>query len=426
LLARTDTEARPGDGADAGASGDGDPLRGRRFLIVSAPFGPFSRHLAAELRRRGASVTRVLFNAGDLMDWGGDHAIRFQQGPEAWPEAFRALANDGFTDILTFGEGGPYNRAVLDQAASARANVWVLENGYFRPHWITVERNGVNARSNLPRSADGYPAPPPEEPPFQPAGRILPAHVVNLSLYHLIQLPGRPLFPRYGKPYTQPAWKQCAGHIWRFIRLRFTPRSHADAARIAARGPFFLVCLQREGDAQLLAYSAFKSNAEFMARVFDSFAAHADPADRLVVKNHPLDPGLIDLKRQTLRLAAERGLAGRVDFIDGGLLAQLCRASRGMVVNNSTAALSALGFGTPVKVLGDAFFDFEGLTDQKPLDAFWAAPTPADHDLFVRFRAHVMARTQVNGNYHDRSMRDLTIRNLTDFLARRIAETHDA
>src|SRR5690606_8933097 len=156
------------------------------------------------------------------------------------------------------------------------------------------------------------------------------------------------------------------------------------------------------------------------------FAASAEPGDRLVVKNHPLDPGLIDLKRQTLKLAAERGLAGRVDFIDGGLLAQLCRASRGMVVNNSTAALSALGFGTPVKVLGDAFFDFEGLTDQKPLDRFWADPTPADHDLFVRFRGHVMARTQVNGNYHDRSMRELTIRNLTDFLARRIAETHDA
>ena len=37
-------------------------------------------------------------------------------------------------------------------------------------------------------------------------------------------------------------------------------------------------------------------------------------------------------------------------------LSQLCRASKGMVVNNSTAALSALGFGAPVKVLGKAFF----------------------------------------------------------------------
>lgn len=419
MLAKTDTGIDSSSESDGVARDETAPLTGRRFLIVSAPFGSFSREFAIELRRRGAEVVRVLFNAGDLLDWGSANAIRFTEGPEAWPEAFRRLAGEGWTDVLTFGEGGPYNRPVLDQAAAVSPDVWVLENGYFRPHWITIELNGVNARTGLPRTAAGYPEPAPEEPPFTPAGRILPAHVVNLSLYHLIQLPGRPLFPRYGKPYAEPAWKQCAGHIWRFARLRFTSPRHADADRIRARGPFFLVCLQREGDAQLLAYSGLKSNAAFMARVFDSFAVNAAAGDRLVVKNHPLDPGLINLKRQTLKLAAERGLAGRVDFIDGGLLAQLCRASKGMVVNNSTAALSALGFGTPVKVLGDAFFDFEGLTDQKPLDAFWGDPVPADHDLFVRFRAHVLARTQVNGNYHDRSMRQLTIRNLADFLARR-------
>ena len=103
----------------------------------------------------------------------------------------------------------------------------------------------------------------------------------------------------------------------------------------------------------------------------------------------------------TRRLAVERGLTGRVDFIDGGNLAQLCRASRGMVVNNSSAALSALGFKTPVKVMGDAFFDFEGLTDQQGLDGFWREPKAPDADLFTRFRAHVIAWSQVNGNYHE-------------------------
>ena len=104
---------------------------------------------------------------------------------------------------------------------------------------------------------------------------------------------------------------------------------------------------------------------------------------------------------RTLRLAREHGLEGRVDFIDGGNLAALCRASQGMVVNNSSAALSSLGFHTPVKVMGDAFFDFEGLTDQKPLDDFWRAPEAPDSDLFTRFRAHVIAQSQVNGNFHE-------------------------
>lgn len=391
-------------------------LHQRRFLIVSAPFGPFSRHLAALLRAEGAVVDRVLFNAGDLLDWGRRHAVWFRSEPAEWPAELERIA-PGYTDILLFGEAGPYNQAVIDRIPALQASVWVLENGYFRPHWITLERNGVNARTNLPRSAEGYRPPAPKEPPFTPAGTILPHHVIRLSNYHLIQLPGRLLFPKFRKPYTQPAWLQCAGHILRYARLKLTPRRACETDAIAARGPFMLAGLQREGDVTLLRYSAYPDNESFLAVVLDSFAAEAPAGLRLVVKNHPLDPGLIDQGAQVRRMARERGLADRVDFIDGGNLATLCRASRGLVVNNSTAALAAAGFGTPVKVLGDAFFDFEGLTDQQPLDDFWASPSAPDPDLFARFREHVLHRTQINGSYHDPKLRDFTARKVVSALA---------
>ena len=51
--------------------------------------------------------------------------------------------------------------------------------------------------------------------------------------------------------------------------------------------------------------------------------------------------------------------------------------------------------------MGDAFFDFDGLTDQQPIDAFWSAPQAPDTALFTRFRAHVIAQSQVNGNFHE-------------------------
>src|SRR5690606_517526 len=163
---------------------------------------------------------------------------------------------------------------------------------------------------------------------------------------------GRLLFPRYRHHYSAPPWRQCLGHVRRYLGLGVRPRRASDADRLRAKGPFFIACLQRDGDAQLLRYSDIHDNLAFLARVMDSFAAAAPANSRLVVKNHPLDPGLINLAREPRRMAEARGLTGRVDFIDGGNLAQLCRASEGMVVNNSSAALSALGFGTPVKVLG--------------------------------------------------------------------------
>ncbi|MCG2664380.1 capsular biosynthesis protein [Brevundimonas sp.] len=375
-------------------------LAGRRFLIVSAPFGGFGVALARTLEARGATVQRMIFNAGDALNWRRAGGVVFKAAAEVWAERLAEVAAD-FTDLLLFGEGGPYNRAVLSATEGLDARVWVLENGYFRPDWITVELNGVNASSGLPRFRDGYPAPEPVLPDPIPVGRILPHHVVNITAYHLVQTLGAFLFPRHANHYTASPLSQCLGHVRRYLGLAARRASENDVDVIAARGEFFIVCLQREGDAQLLRYSQYADNTAFLAKVMTSFAAHAPRNARLVVKNHPLDPGLIDLAAVTRRLVIERGLQGRVDFIDGGNLAQLCRASQGMVVNNSSAALSALGFHTPVKVLGDAFFDFEGLTDQQALDDFWSAPQAPDPALFTRFRAHVIAQSQVNGNFHE-------------------------
>lgn len=405
----------PSAGADPDASdapSDAIPgLTGRRFLIISAPFGAYSRKLAAVLRDNGAVVRRMIFNAGDLLDWGSRDAVKFRRGGDAWPHALAGLA-ENYTDLILFGEAGIYNQTVLEQAERLKASVWVIENGYFRPHWVTMERNGVNARSTLPRSADGYPAPAPREPPFQEAGTILPHHVWNLALYHTVQVAGRVLFPRYVRPYTRHALVQAGGHAWRYLKLRFASPLSTDTDVIAGRGPFFIACLQREGDTTLLRYSDYPTNTAFLEHVMADFAAFAPSEARLVVKNHPLDPGLINYSGVVRRLARTHGLTGRVDFIDGGNLAALCRASQGMVVNNSTAALSAIGFGTPVKVLGQAFFDFEGLTDPQPLSGFWNDARRPDHDLYVRFREHVLHRTQINGSYHNPAMQDVTARRM--------------
>ncbi len=467
------------------ARGSATDLSSRRFLIVTAPFGPFGRVLAGELEARGARVLRMIFNIGDLVYWRRKGGLTFDGDVRDWPAHLAGLvATHGLTDLIVFGEGGPYNQAVLTRAAELKAlaaeaggegrgtsdadpidgrspgqdaidritrdgdrketsrhsplatrhpdlrepvgsgaasaahdraqaarlrepsgsalRIWVLENGYFRPDWITVEQDGVNARSGLARHRSAYDPPIPEIVPARPVGRALPHHVANISWYHFLQFLVRPFaFRHYAQPYTTPAWLQCASHIRRYFGLMLRSSHEADARVIRARGPFFIACLQREGDAQLLRYSHYADNTAFLAEVLTSFAGHAPADARLVVKNHPLDPGLVDLRRMTRVLAIERGIADRVDFIDGGNLAQLCRASNGMVVNNSSAALSALGFKTPVKVLGQAFFDFDGLTDQQTIDAFWTNPRTPDPDLFIRFRAHVIQQTQVNGNYHE-------------------------
>jgi capsular polysaccharide export protein len=163
----------------------------------------------------------------------------------------------------------------------------------------------------------------------------------------------------YRYPYTVSIHGQVFGHTRRYAVSLATRKARArQAERVARLTPYFLVCLQREGDSQLMVHSELKTNRALMETVIASFAAHA-PADvRLVIKNHPLDPGLTDLEREA-------------------------------------------GFGTPVKLLGRAFFDIPGLVDQQPLEAFWSEPAKPDHDLFLRFRRRMSVQTQIYGSYHN-------------------------
>ena len=384
-----------------------DALAGRRFLIASTPFGPFSRNLADAIEAAGGAVQRLILNMGDWFDWrragGRVHREPFDAFRVALPDWI-----DEFTDVIVFGDTSPHARAVLDTACTRGLDTWVLENGYFRPDWITLERTGVNAGGCSPADPEAYASVQAREPRPVPVGRILPWHVTHISLYYFIELMGRRAFPHFRPEYEPPPWRQAFGHVGRALKSRRAATRRRIATILQGDLPFILVCLQRDGDSQLVRHSSLPTNAAFMAHVLDNFAGHAPTGLHLVVKGHPLDAGVTDMEAQTGRLAEASGVSARVHYLDGGALADLCRASRGLVVNNSSAALSALGFGTPVKVLGEAFFDMEGLTDTRPLDQFWSAPRAPDPDLFARFRTWVIDNTQINGGFHGPAVRRAT------------------
>ena len=151
-----------------------------------------------------------------------------------------------------------------------------------------------------------------------------------------------------------------------------------------------------------------------MTHVIANFASHAPSGHRLIFKNHPLDPGVEDLKNRCFSIARRHRISSRIAFLDGGAFAQLARASKGVVAVNSTAAYAAIGFGVPVKLLGRALFDIDGLTNSVPLEKFWTAPEPPDHELFVRFRSYLSERTQVYGSFHNPKHLDGTARRLVE------------
>src|ERR1051326_6328563 len=145
----------------------------RSFLLLQGPIGPLFWLLARRLRRAGHRVTRVLFNGGDRLFWRGPGAVAFRGSLEQWPDFLQdLLRRHAVTDIVLVGDCRPLHRAAVAAVRDRGVAVHVLEEGYLRPHCLTLEREGVNGFSRLLRTPAWFMAQAHAVPPW----RSLPAH----------------------------------------------------------------------------------------------------------------------------------------------------------------------------------------------------------------------------------------------------------
>jgi capsular polysaccharide export protein len=380
-------------------------LRGKRVLLLQGPVGPFFWRLARELRRAGAEVHKVNFNGGDCLFYPA-RALLWRGPAESWPEHFAALLERLRIDVvLLFGDCRPIHRAARDIAHGRGLSVGAFEEGYVRPNFVTFERFGVNGYSLVPRRPRFYTAlPRPLRAPESEVGNTFWWAALWATVYYLASAILFPLFHRYRhhRPLTLlEAWPWLRSG-WRKLTCAWTERSimHTLTGRLSRK--FFLVPLQLSSDSQVSEHSCFPSVAHFTRHVVSSFARHA-PADvTLVIKHHPLDRGYRDYRRLIRSLAREHGLSGRLLYIHDQHLPTLFDHMRGAVVINSTVGFSALTHGAPLKTLGVAIYDLEGLTFQGGLDEFWtaAASFRPDSDLLLRFRSYLIEQTQINGTFY--------------------------
>lgn len=383
----------------------------RSFLFLQGPASPAFARLGAALAEAGHGVRRVNFCGGDRAVWAagiGAGAVDFREAAAAWPDFLaHEMARCGTTDIVLFGDRRPLHAAAAAVAEARGAAIWSFDEGYLRPDWITLERGGNNGRSPLPRDPKEIRARaarlPEAAAPRQVSAGALGLMAARQAAYELANLAQRSRFPHWRTHRPQTALVEMRGWLRRVPALplrRAAARAVVQAAVAAELGPFFLFPLQVDSDFQIRAHSGFRSVAIALHAVLASFAAQAPRGTALLVKNHPLDNGLLDCGRLTAAIAAELGIGDRVHFIDGGHLPTLLAHAAGVVTVNSTVGLAALLRGRPVKALGRAIYNLPGLTSDASLDAFWRAPPPPDMALVQAFRRVVVAEAQINGSFH--------------------------
>jgi capsular polysaccharide export protein len=380
---------------------------GRSFLFLQGMATDFFGQLGQALQRGGHAVHRINFNAGDRLFWPLPDAIDFRGRAAEWPEFLTAiLVSRKVTDVILFGDCRPLHRQAIRVCRDLQLTVSVCEEGYLRPHWVTFERDGVNGHSTLPRNPDWYrdvsrSLPPLEPPPAIPSS--FRKRAWQDLIYNLTTLVLGPLYPHYQTHRPRHRMVEYAGWSWKMARRPWTRRRvAAELARITPQTRFFLFPLQLEGDTQIQLHSRSGSMLPVIRDVIDSFARHAAPGTALVVKEHPLDDGLIPWRHHVTEAATAAGVADRVIHLELGNIDQLTVAARGVVTVNSTTGTLALAVGTPVITLGTAIYDIPGLTHQGELSTFWTAPTPPDAALFAAFRQVLVSRCLLVGDFFSR------------------------
>ncbi|MEM9010868.1 MAG: capsular biosynthesis protein [Pseudomonadota bacterium] len=379
---------------------------GRVVLMLQGPSSFFFIKLARALRAEGAEVLRVALCPGDQLYWRRRHGpiLAYRGRAGDWPAYLRSvLARFGVTDLLCLGDGRESHRAAVEVARAAGVRVHIMEQGYLRPGWLTIEPDGTGGRSRLPRDAATIRAlaaqvAPRRTRPFQTS--FLEYSVLDVG-WNLANLLGAPvLFPHYRTHALDPPLREWSGWIGKAVRLpgRRAALRRAEARIAGHEGPLYLFPLQLETDFQIRQHGPEEGLRETLQRVIASFAAHAPADAMLAVKLHPLDNGWAPWEALVASGARQSGVAERVVYLDGGDLDAMLGRARGVVTVNSTVGLTAVQQGVPVKVLGRAIYDVEGMTDPRPLDAFWPEPQRPEMDLVADFVRLLTGTIQVPGH----------------------------
>ncbi len=379
----------------------------RCFLFLQGMPTRFFERLGQALLARGHAAYRVNFNGGDRAFWRLPGAVDFRAHPREWPEFLDQLVVDkAVSDIILFGDCRPLHRAAIRVAAGRALRVHVVEEAYMRPDWINFEEGGVNGYSSLPRDPDWYR----DQTRFLPAWSRPPKvpgsfrrRAYEDVVYNFSSMAGVWRFPYYRPHRQHHLLIEYAGWIRRLALMRRCERQAAAAIKSLEGNPLYFFPLQLDTDYQMRVHSPFRVTEAAIEYVVASFARHAPPTARLVVKLHPLDAGLVDWLGMVGHIAVEHMVAERVTVLDGGELPEVLARSHAVVTVNSTVGGEALSKGLPVIALGKAVYDIPGLTFQGDLDEFWRQATPPDPELFDAFRRVLAARCMIPGSLFNES-----------------------
>jgi capsular polysaccharide export protein len=384
------------------------------ILLLQGPVGDFFHDLRDEFEARGFKTRHIAFDKAD--EFTG--SLRFRGRLETWVSFFeQVIIHETPRIIVVFGDSRPHHAKAIEIARYYGVKIISLEEGYFRPGFITVENEGNNVNSplsflnltdlnpqKLPKSIKISDS---QSSKYKSAvlkyinNAIMTKQELNISLIHRPRCLIRETF----------YWLK-NGFLW----LIYAQINKIQIKKLQHQS-YFIVALQVHDDAQIITHGKGWNAERLIHETLLSFSLHAQKHQRLVFKIHPLDRGHFPYAQIIKKEAARLNLS-RIDILHTGNLGGIVKYSNGFITINSTGGLVALSHLKPVITLGKCFYNRAGLTFEGSLDDFWTKALPPDKDLWAILRSHIYSQSLVQGCWYSKKYRRETVNNVVTKILR--------
>ena len=369
--------------------------------------GPFFRKLQRSLEERGADVTRILFNSGDVLFAPRTGTVRFHGDLEEWRGWLSARINSQRPDIIiVFGAKRPPHRIARELAEKSGIRVFALEEGYLRSGYVTCELDANNDLSPVCGKV-----PDPEEEIIAPQSAKIGSSFRIMNWWGFLYFTTRIFFtpqsdealihrPLRG-PLTEAAfWLR---NIWRLTSVKWSESTKLKKLLTRFHGDYFLVPLQMPSDSQMGAAARGWNIERLVDSTLRAFASSGGTS-RLVFKLHPLDGHARSREARIRQLAMAHDLSERVEIVHSGSIAELSIHSKGMIIINSTSGMTAIHHGTPLLVMGEAVFRHPSLVhcghDDSDIEAFMIEQRAASLETRRRYEEFLAREALAPGDYY--------------------------
>ncbi len=381
-------------------------FKDKNILLLQGPIGPFFKNFAKDLKNVNATVHKINFNGGDCLFYRS--GICFNQPIDNFPQFLTHIIQTHKIDIVfLFGDCRPVHKIAHAVLAEMGIEIGVFEEGYIRPDFITLEKHGVNAHSQMSRSISFYTH---LTDITKKDAKIIGKSFWYATLWGMMYYTACHatclFFRHYQHHRTINIWQGLywIRALWRKWIFSFQQHTVLEKLTRSLSKKYYFVPLQVHNDAQIHYHSDFNSIEEFIKIVIESFELNANTDCHLVIKHHPMDRGFNHYGELIDQLCADETLRSRIHYVHDLHLPTLLTHTKGVIVINSTVGLQALDHNCPVITCGSAIYNMVGLTYQGSLDDYWEDSKKylLNKLVFENFVNHLIHTTQINGNFYKR------------------------